>query len=198
MKAHYVNQLNNFICGWYIDQQVCDEIIEYHKNSDKKLEGVVRKGFGNLVVDKSLKDSTDVILNDDLLQKYNVELQKCVDEYIKVYPYCDDGYPWVAKHSTNIQYYKPNGGYPQWHTERKGCDEPQSSRHLVFMTYLNDVTDGGETEFYHQQIKIKPEKGLTLIWGSDWTFTHRGIVSPSQEKYIVTGWFNYVKDAGLV
>jgi hypothetical protein len=59
------------------------------------------------------------------------------------------------------------------------------------MTYLNTVTDEGETEFYHQKIKIRPEKGLTLIWGSDWTFLHRGIPSKSQEKFIITGWFNY-------
>ena len=31
------------------------------------------------------------------------------------------------------------------------------------MTYLNDIKDGGETEFYYQKLKVKPEKGLTLI-----------------------------------
>ena len=36
---------------------------------------------------------------------------------------------------------------------------PQASRHMVFMTYLNDVSDGGETEFYHQDVKVKAEKG---------------------------------------
>jgi hypothetical protein len=60
------------------------------------------------------------------------------------------------------------------------------------MTYLNDITDEGETEFFHQQIKIQPRKGLTLIWPADWTYTHRGITSPTQDKYIITGWFNYV------
>jgi hypothetical protein len=59
------------------------------------------------------------------------------------------------------------------------------------MTYLNDVTDAGETEFFYQKIKMKPEKGLTLIWPADWTFTHRGIASPTQEKTIITGWFNF-------
>jgi hypothetical protein len=59
------------------------------------------------------------------------------------------------------------------------------------MTYLNDLTDGGETEFHYQQVKVKPEKGLTLIWPADWTHTHRGIPSETQEKYIVTGWLNY-------
>mgnify|MGYP001271300870 CR=1 FL=1 len=36
-------------------------------------------------------------------------------------------------------------------------------RVLVFMTYLNDVTDEGETEWYYQRVKVKPRKGLTVI-----------------------------------
>jgi hypothetical protein len=59
------------------------------------------------------------------------------------------------------------------------------------MTYLNDVDDGGETFFYYQDLKIKPKKGLTLIWPVDWTHTHCGIVSPTQTKYIVTGWISF-------
>ena len=60
------------------------------------------------------------------------------------------------------------------------------------MTYLNDVVDGGETEWYYQNIKIKPVKGLTVIWPTDWTYTHRGLTSPTQTKYIATGWFNFL------
>jgi hypothetical protein len=59
------------------------------------------------------------------------------------------------------------------------------------MTYLNDVFEGGETEFYYQNIKVNARKGLTLVWPADWTHTHRGLVSNTQEKYIVTGWLNY-------
>ena len=59
------------------------------------------------------------------------------------------------------------------------------------MMYLNDVTDNGETEFLHQNLKIIPEKGKLVIWPSDWTHTHRGITSTTQEKYIITGWFNF-------
>ena len=83
-------------------------------------------------------------------------------------------------------------GFFKWHCERGVGSEPITSRHLVFMTYLNDVTDDGETEFFHQKLKIKPEKGLTVMWPADWTFTHRGITSPTQEKFIITGWFNYL------
>ena len=63
------------------------------------------------------------------------------------------------------------------------------------MTYLNDVTDCGETEWYYQKLKIKPKKGLTVLWPTDWTYTHRGIASPSQLKYIITGWYSYTEIA---
>ena len=55
-----------------------------------------------------------------------------------------------------------------------------------------DIDDGGGTEFKLQKMKVKAEKGKTIIWPSDWTHTHRGIVSPSKEKYIVTGWWSFM------
>ena len=40
-------------------------------------------------------------------------------------------------------------------------------------------------------IRFQAKKGLTLVWPSDWTFMHRGVPSPTQEKRIMTGWFNF-------
>ena len=65
-------------------------------------------------------------------------------------------------------------------------------RHLAFMTYLNDVNEGGETEFFYQEAKIRPRKGLSLIWPTDWTHTHRGVPAPKEQKTIVTGWLKFV------
>lgn len=195
MREHIINKLNNFIGGWYLDDtSICDELIEF-SNSSPRINGYSTNGHGEFV-DKNVKDSLDVMLNtapEQLYRKYVLgNLQLVVDEYIKKYSYCNVHSPWSIVQPPFVQYYPPGGGYKIWHTER-GCNsQPSVSRHLVYMTYLNDITDGGETEFYYQQLKVKPEKGLTLVWGSDWTFTHRGIPSPSQEKYIVTGWYNFV------
>jgi prolyl 4-hydroxylase len=60
------------------------------------------------------------------------------------------------------------------------------------MTYLNGVDDEGGTDFYYQRLRMRAKKGATLIWPVDWTHMHRGVVSPTQEKYIVTGWFSFV------
>ena len=37
-------------------------------------------------------------------------------------------------------------------------------RAMVYMTYLNDVTEGGGTMFYHQNVTTKAVKGKTLIF----------------------------------
>ena len=188
MIPHQMNDSQMFIAGWYMDDtSMCDEIIEFHKNSPDKYEGVSARG-----VDKTVKDSTDANLGGEVLSKYALNLQTVAEEYIKKYSFCDFYAPWGVISPIIVQQYEPKGGYHQWHCERARTDMPSTTRHLVFMTYLNDVTDDGETEFFYQKLKVKPQKGLTLIWPADWTFTHRGIPSQTQEKYIATGWFNFV------
>lgn len=188
MIEHSVNSSNNFIMGWYSDNTYyCDELIQYHKTGNKR-PGMVAQG-----IDTSIKDSTDVNFNNDVLSRigYGKVLSRCVDLYLNRYEQAQGQYGFGIIEPCNIIHYKPNGGFKIWHKERQSSELPSAVRHLVWMTYLNDVTDGGETEFLYQNVKIKAEKGLTLIWPSDWTHTHRGIVSPTQEKYIVTGYFSF-------
>ena len=184
-----LNNLNNFIFGSYIDHEICDQLIDIHENNEFKESGKINNG----VVDKEKKDSEDsaYLCNDSRIQSYITELDKCVKLYIDHYPWCDSYCSWSIIDFINIQKYYPNGAFHEWHTERRSCIAPDVSRHLVFMTYLNDIEDGGETEFFHQQLRIKPQKGLTVIWPADWTFTHRGVPSKKETKYIITGWFNY-------
>lgn len=188
------NKTEEFIGFYYMDDTaLCDDLINLFDRSPKH-EGTISR-VGNKVVEPKTKLSTDVTIQNDKepeVQAYLIHLQKCVDAYIGSFKYCNEYAPFRLSDKFNIQMYKPNEGYFEWHTERGSATPPDSTRHLVFMTYLNDVTDAGETEFYYQKLKVKPEKGLTLIWPADWTHTHRGITSPTQVKYIVTGWLNYV------
>jgi hypothetical protein len=188
MREHDVNKLDNFIAGWYHDDvAMCDKLIEYHKTNPTN-PGVTNKGL-----EKHIKDSEDCIIHDGgTVREYCRWMSASMIQYREKYPYCNMYAPFMPIEPVSVQYYKPGGGYFEYHTERVNATMPNASRHLVFMTYLNDVTDGGETEWLHQKIKIKPEKGLTVIWPADWTFTHRGCVSMTQEKYIVTGWVNYI------
>jgi len=183
---------DNFILQEYLsDITVCDRVIEYFKNNPNK-----KQGTNAYKVDETVKKSTDLWVTEQhnpVVQEYLSALHEVCDKYIKKYPWVNEFASWGISQPFNIQHYKPNEGFYSWHTERSSARPDIASRHMVFMTYLNDVTDAGETEFYHQNLKIKPKKGLTVIWPTDWMFTHRGIPSASQEKYIATGWYNFLE-----
>jgi prolyl 4-hydroxylase len=184
----------SFIGAWVLpDLHVCDDIIRFFQQSGDKRPGVVAES----VVNKENKDSLDVIVSRENLshptvERYLVTLMHVVQAYIDRYPTNRELGSWAITEPINIQYYRRGAGYKQWHTERTCGIEPFVKRHLVFMTYLNDVRDQGETEFFYQKIRVQPRKGLTLIWPADWTHVHRGVVSASEEKYIITGWFDFV------
>ena len=88
------------------------------------------------------------------------------------------------------KYVKQEGGYPYWHSEvfPQGEHNEPLHRVLLFMFYLNDVAEGGETEFYYQDVKIKPKAGTMVIAPAYFTHTHRGNVPKSNDKYILTSW----------
>lgn len=91
-----------------------------------------------------------------------------------------------------IQHYERNkGGYPHWHSEVYPTERADSSafrRVLFWLLYLNDVREGGETEFLYQDMKIKPKAGDLLIAPAGFTHTHRGNVPSSNDKFIIASW----------
>ncbi len=85
-----------------------------------------------------------------------------------------------------LQKTEPTQGYHMFHGENINWNV--SDRTLAWMVYLNDVEEGGETEWLYQQRKIKPTKGTVCIWPGSFTHLHRSN-PPMSEKYIATGWY---------
>ena len=56
------------------------------------------------------------------------------------------------------------------------------------MFYLNDVNEGGSTDFHYQNKSIQPKAGSMVIAPAYFTHTHRGAVPISNDKYILTSW----------
>jgi prolyl 4-hydroxylase len=177
--------MTNFIEQYKIDKKLCDEIIEYRKDRPNVL------GATGSHVDKDIKDSLDSRFceSDSIYINYISELDKCLIKYIKKYSTLKN-INFMLSEGMNIQFYPPGGGYKIFHCELDRNTHPYNKRFLVFMTYLNDVYIGGQTEFLYQKKSFRARKGKTLIWPVDWTHTHRGIVAPFQEKVIVTGWMH--------
>ena len=121
---------------------------------------------------------------------YELHLQETLNDYIKKYKWADFVNTYQVIEKLSIQHYKPGEGFYKWHTENTGYSY-NLNRHLVFMTYLNDVENAGTEFYYFPDLNIQAKKGLTLIWPAGWTHTHRGVISDIDEKHIITGWFNF-------
>jgi prolyl 4-hydroxylase len=190
LKEHLF-PVESFIAGWYIDESLCDDIITYFKNNQSFHNQGSFHLYGVNQINSNIKESTDLkIKNTDFFYPFNDYrnyIQIIIENYQKKYKELETGSRFSVIEDYNIQYYKPNQGFKIWHSERTF---DVSNRMLVFMTYLNDVPDGG-TEFKYQKIISPAKKGLTLVWPSDFTHTHRGQISKIKEKYIVTGWLNF-------
>jgi hypothetical protein len=184
---------DNFIGAWFLeDISICDRLIQYYESLPERQ---VKGKLGLACVNEEQKKCKEIFFTheEELIYEYIFSLQKVCEEYIKKYRFSAAGAGWSIIEKVKIQKYDPGDGYYTWHWERSAPKFPEVYRHLVFMTYLNDVNDEGETEFFYQKLKVRPQKGLTLIWPADWTHTHRGVASMSQTKYIITGWYNYEK-----
>ena len=191
MKEYDIDH-NSFIGGSYIPEDVCDQIIDFwNKNESLQVPGIVGNS-GAISNDDKVKKCTQMNVQPfpRELSLYELHLQETLNNYIKKYKWADFVNTYQVIEKLSIQHYKPGEGFYKWHTENTGYSY-NLNRHLVFMTYLNDVENGG-TEFYHfPDLKIQARKGLTLIWPAGWTHTHKGVISNVDEKYIITGWYSF-------
>lgn len=74
-------------------------------------------------------------------------------------------------------------------------DVDTSVRLLGFIWYLNDVAEGGETEFPELGVRIRPKAGRLVVLPPMWMYVHIGHPPLSAPKYIVTSYLNF-RDAG--
>lgn len=184
----------HFIGSWDIESpSVCAGIINYFE-SNREQQAIGRTGKG---VDLSEKNSTDIsIMPRDLTSKghevfieYFDALKQCHSDYLEQWPFLSQLGPQLEIGTFNIQRYDAGGHFQSVHTERASLDTLH--RVLAWMTYLNDVDQGGETIFSHYGLKVQPREGLTLIWPAEWTHAHSGGVIHNGHKYIITGWIHF-------
>ena len=177
------------------DLTLCDSILKMFDDAHDR--GLTFAGQSGAMgqARPEIKASTDFWLNDcDKLgppekyrwPEYQAELNGFIDLYLDKYKFFEYGGMFTSRHLPQIQHYKPGEGYHKWHID--GAQMNSCDRAMVYMTYLNDVTEGGGTMFYHQNVTTKAVKGKTLIFPAGYTHLHKGEISKTQHKYIITGW----------
>ncbi len=195
IKRIEVSKEKNFIGCWNLNNpKLCNKVINFfEKRKDLQKIGEISQSGKN----EKAKKSIDISLHPKNLTQDGFEdikiyidtLQECFDDYKIQWPFLKSHLSTLDIPSFNIQKYEIGGHFNMMHCERANLQ----SMHRVFawMTYLNDVEDGGETYFDHYDLKVKPSTGKTLIWPAEWTHAHRGEVLNKGHKYIITGWMHF-------
>jgi len=189
-----MNSQTNFIEIYknVFPQDLCQKYIDYFDTLDKNNLTYIRENIDikdrstNLIKDNFFKEISINYLTKDFLKIF---FDTCYQSYINKYPVLNH----VQTHGVvdmKIQKTLVGGGYHNWHAENQ--DFKSRNRIFVFMLYLNDVNEGGETEFIYLNKRIKPEKNLCVIWPAGFTHTHRGNPPISNDKYAITGWGEYL------
>jgi hypothetical protein len=191
---------NNFImhCRGFFDDRECDSLIEYwHCVKDNGQINVRGQYDTNNQLEKSdtstpsyaklppteearFSDRNSELvrkIQDDILPIYTEHYFQELRDLIKVIE------------PPKVQRTEPGEGYHLWHCETMGRET--RDRVFAYMLYLNDVDEGGETEFLYQHCRYKPKKGDFLVWPGYFTHVHRGNPPISGHKYITTGWIEW-------
>ena len=185
--------MTNFIQCYpeMIRPRYCNKIITAFNKDPNRMQGL---NGGR--IDITRKDSIDINLSfkKNICKYYNdiihPALMKGIQSYVDEYEFIKDLTQLEVFHGYNVQYYGEGQGYKKLHCEHENCGTAMY-RILAWMFYLNDAQCG--TTFPMQDITLKPSTGDLWIWPAFWTHAHKGVTPNIGDKYIATGWVQFVK-----
>jgi hypothetical protein len=203
MEYIYINDTS-------LSKEICEDIIFlFEKNKEYGYEGIT--GLG---INKNIKDTWDITIG-TLIEKYPDKpewkyihslLSRELYNNLKIYldkfnnnteynKYRDVNFTKfkiientpLKLETFQIQKYEPNIGKYIYHNDSRCELDKKMYRVITYLWYLNDVNEGGETEFFGSY-KIKPKTGKLVLFPATWTYPHCAMIPISEAKYIITGW----------
>jgi len=181
-------------------KEYCEDVIKEFNSLQQQGFTKTRQELGDM--DKTNKDDTALFtgnfynaeadisgMHELIGQKFNeVFWKECYSHYAENFAELNN-LPRHKNWGNKVQRTNVGQGYHIWHSE---IGDGDSSRRLLFyILYLNDVEEGGETEFLYQRKRYKPEQGTLMIAPAGFTHTHRGNPPLSNDKYIITSWVEF-------
>lgn len=82
--------------------------------------------------------------------------------------------------------YEPGNHYVR-HVDASGT----RPRFLSAILYLNDVEEGGETEFIREKVTVEPKRGRLILFPSNFLFDHEAKPVKKGLKYVIVTFFVY-------
>jgi len=181
-----------------LDENTCTDIINLFETCASHNQVVPHEQYTKAPTHLTRKDETLFLFRPDVitlpnnansyLEKFTEAFWNHYEDYAHEFSVLESS-PKHGFYLLRLQKTQVGGGFHTWHYEN--FDLATSSRLVAFQLYLNDVEEGGETEFLYYHKRIKPKQGSLMIWPAGYTHTHRGNPPLSNEKYVLTGWLNF-------
>ena len=194
--------MENFIVAYHnaYSKEYCNQVIDWFEQATAHGLGMTRKELEK--TPKHAKDDVSVFpfepnviriqpfctLSFEFLEPF---FTKYYNDYVSRFSILENFHAQTI-YSLKVQKTVPGGGYHVWHSE----SENKFSANIVvaFTLYLNDIAEGGETEYLYQGLRIKPEQGTLVLWPAGFTHPHRGNPPLKETKYIITGWVEFQQE----
>lgn len=181
----------------FLSKEECDHLIEVAKQKGME-KSMVYADTGD-VVDPDVRISEQTWIY-DVDDEIVAETSRRIAELTNV--------PVENQEAMQLLHYTSGGKYNP-HYDACDGDEDQCARMnkgggpriLTFIVYLNDNFEGGETDFPHIGIKVKPEQGKAVIFKNVDAFTsdiyqeslHAGLPVKDGEKWMLNKWIHVKK-----
>ena len=188
----------------------CQEIIDFFETkieANKAFQGVTMAGVNKDVkntIDYNFRGSIkireeelkDSVLNCFSTYTYEHYLPSIVD--LTIFPFNEMLENNTYFNGLNLQkYIKNQGHFNRWHVENSS--KITGTRAFVYILYLNDVEEGGTTDFLFKDretgdyFSVVPKQGTLVIHPTHFPYIHRGSIPVSSDKYIATTWLEYIE-----
>ena len=143
-----------------------------------------RVGVDGGEVDSATRNNAVTFINPftfdcpDVLRSFAKTVWAYLDDYANRYD-C----PFAGLENVNVNRYYP-GEYYRPHAD----DGPGHNRVISALVYLNNVEQGGGTEFIHHDVTVHPKAGRLVIFPSNYAYAHAAHPPVSGVKYSAAFW----------
>jgi hypothetical protein len=180
-----------------IDEVSCTAIIEKFEDSHEHFQTVHFEESNNRISFEQITfvdhEEWEPVQNGllELFQDYILHYRVDCDVSTKMWP---ETYGYEA---IRMKRYL-NNDYDRFDPHVDVMNYETAKRFLSFFIYLNDVEEGGETEFLNIKkpgtfipFQVKPKRGRLLMFPPTWQFFHAGLKPISGKKYLIHSYCHY-------
>tara|TARA_Y100001947_G_scaffold136799_1_gene125343 strand:+ start:180 stop:809 length:630 start_codon:yes stop_codon:yes gene_type:complete len=165
----------------------CKKIIELFETSKDQIQAfnTGRKEYSEIDIDKfetPWSETKEKFIS--MMKTHMNKFMKDVKIQINDFP------PIIDMENIRIKKYLPNDK-DEFKTHVDVLRALIAKRFLVYILYLNDVEEGGETHLPKLNIKVKPKEGRLLMFPPFWTHPHAGLKPIKGTKYVIMSYLHY-------